>query len=316
MGVSEIFDKLATPCPEQQQLPSASTARGIFLTKHTIQTRLVVLCMKSRLTITLPETLLKYVDQLVDKQTIRNRSHAIEHLIRQSLSPQVQTAIILAGGKYSGAEHPLMKLIGEQTLLHQISHHLIQSGIKHFIFCLKKSDTTLAKSAQEVIGSAATVQFSYEEQPLGTAGALKKAQSLLPNEYPFLVLHSDILTDMRIEDICAFHLEQSSKVTMVVQPKLGEKQYGQVFIQGNRITTFSKTGADSGISVINTGVYVINPEVLSLIPAGKRTDLESDIFPQLAKKNQLRAFFFQGLWFDISTDSQYKEACLSWLGNA
>ncbi len=272
--------------------------------------------MKSRLTITLPETLLKYVDDLVDKQTIRNRSHAIEHLIRQSLTPQVHTAIILAGGKHAGSEHPLMKKIGDQPLLSLLTHHLIQSGIKHFIFCLKKSDVMLARSAQETIGSGAHVDFSYEEQPLGTAGALKKAEPLLPNEYPFLVLHADILTDMRIEEICTFHLEQESKVTMVVQPKLGEKQYGQVFIQGNRITTFSKTGSDSGISVINTGVYVINPEVLSLIPTNAPYYLESDVFPQLARKNQLRAFFFQGLWFDISTDSQYKEACRIWLEHA
>lgn len=271
--------------------------------------------MKSRLTITLPETLLKYVDGLVDKQTIRNRSHAIEHLIRESVSPKVQTAVILAGGKHVGEKHPLMKKIGEQTLLQQMTQHLITSGIKQFIFCIQKTDALLAQTVQQIIGTASSVQFSYEETHLGTAGALKKAQALLPNEYPFLVVHADILTDMRIEDICDFHLEQGSKVTMVVEPKLGEKQYGQVSIQGNRITTFSNTGSDSGVNLINTGVYVINPEVLDLIPSNTQMYLERDIFPQLAKKNQLRAFFFQGLWFDISTDTQYTEACKRWLEN-
>ncbi|MBP7774911.1 hypothetical protein KA078_03925 [Candidatus Woesebacteria bacterium] len=271
--------------------------------------------MKSRLTITLPESLLRYVDGLVDKQTIRNRSHAIEQLIRDSVAPKVQTALILAGGKHVGDKHPLMKKIGEQTLLQQMTQHLMKSGIKQFIFCVQKTDMHLANAAQAAIGSLASVQFSYEETQLGTAGALKKAQALLPNEYPFLVLHADILTDMRIEDICDFHLEQGSKVTMVVEPKLGEKQYGQVSIQGNRITTFSHTGSDSGVNLINTGIYVINPEVLDLISANTPMYLERDIFPQLAKKNQLRAFFFQGLWFDISTDTQYAEACKRWLEN-
>ncbi len=272
--------------------------------------------MKSRLTITLPESLLRAVDDLVDKQTIRNRSHAIEHLIRLGISPKVHTALILAGGKHTGAAHPLMKPIGEQTLLQQVTQHLIHSGIKHFIFCLQQNNTVLAQAAKEAVGASATCSFSYEKTELGTAGALKNAQHLLPDDNPFLVLHADILTDMKIEDICTFHLEQGSQVTMVVQPKLGEKQYGEVSIQGNRITTFSKTGADSGIRFINTGVYVINYEVLQLIPEKSRSFLESDIFPQLAKKDTLRAFFFQGLWFDISGEAQYKEACKHWLDHA
>jgi mannose-1-phosphate guanylyltransferase len=99
---------------------------------------------------------------------------------------------------------------------------------------------------------------------------------------------------------------------MIVKPKLSTKLYGQVSIQGNRITTFAEAGTESGISFINTGVYVLNWEVLQTIPSKKSTFLESDIFPTLAKKNQLRAYFFQGLWYDVSTPEQHDEAVSNW----
>lgn len=268
--------------------------------------------MKSRLTITLPENLLKQVDQIVDKQTIRNRSHAIEHLIRQSLSTQVSTALILAGGKHHGLDHSLRRTVSDQPLFSYILQHLYQFGIKRTIVCLHEDD----KSLEAEFGTGAAIgmklEYSYEKSPLGTAGALKNAEKLLSNEDPFLVIHGDILTDIHLDELCKFHLEEGSKVTMVVKPKLGTQEYGQVVIQGNRITTFSETGSDSGISVINTGVYILNPEVLQMIKVGEKSNLETDIFPLLAKRNHLRAYFFQGFWYDISTERLYDEAVSVW----
>lgn len=268
--------------------------------------------MKSRLTITLPENLLQQVDNIVDKQTIRNRSHAIEHLIRQSLSTQVTTAIILAGGKHHGLDHSLRRQVSGAPLFSHLLQHLYQYGIKRTIICLHKDDQSLEAEFGGAAAMGMKLEYSYEAQPLGTAGALKNAQKLLTNEDPFLVIHGDILTDIHLDELCKFHLEEGSKATMVVKPKLGTREYGQVYIQGNRITTFSETGTESGISVINTGVYILNPEVLQMITVGKKTNLEEDIFPVLAKKNQLRAYFYQGFWYDISSEEQYTEAIAAW----
>lgn len=271
--------------------------------------------MKSRLTITLPDNLLTQVDDLVDKQTIRNRSHAIEHLIRQSLSPQVTTALILAGGKKNTGQNPLLKPINGEVLLVQMVKHLNQYGIKRVVLCVNKNDTELEDFCNDGKQLGVSVEYSYEKNSLGTAGALKQAEKFLKNDNPFLVIHGDILTDIKLDEVFAFHLQEATQATVIVKPKLGKKQYGQVFIQGNRVTTFSETGEDSGISLINTGVYVLNKDVLQLIPAKKLSFLENDIFPHLAKKNQLRAYFFQGLWYDISTTAQYTEAVSDWQNN-
>lgn len=268
--------------------------------------------MKSRLTITLPDSLLLQIDDLVDKQTIRNRSHAIEHLVRQSLTPQITTAIILAGGKKHETLNPVLTEINGEVLLGITIKHLNQYGIKHFIICTTKDDSEIQEFCGDGKRFGVSIEYSYETTPIGTAGALKKAQTLLRNDSPFLVMHGDILTDIKFDEVFDFHLQEGALATMIVKPKLGTKQYGQVSIQGNRITTFSEAGTDSGISIINTGVYVLNREVLQAIPSKKSTFLESDIFPTLAKKNQLRAYFFQGFWYDISTPEQYSEAVSNW----
>ncbi len=272
--------------------------------------------MKSRLTITLPNSLLTQVDDLVDKQTIRNRSHAIEHLIRQSLTPQVSTALILAGGKKNTTQNPLLKSINGDVLLVQMLKNLAQYGIKHVVLCVNKDATELEKYCGDGKQFGVHVEYSYEKASLGTAGAIKQAEKFLQNDNPFLVIHGDILTDIKLDEVFEFHLQESTHATVIVKPKLGMKQYGQVFIQGNRVTTFSETGTDSGISLINTGVYILSTDVLKLIPVKKISFLENDIFPHLAKKNQLRAYFFQGLWYDISTPRQYKEAVSDWQNNA
>lgn len=268
--------------------------------------------MKSRLTITLPDSLLTQVDDLVDKQTIRNRSHAIEHLIRQSLTPQVSTAMILAGGKKHSTDNPLLKSIQGEVLFDQMVKNLKQYGIKHIIICTQKGETALAEHCKDGSSLGVTIEYSYEQKPLGTAGAIKQASAALKNDNPFLVIHGDILTDIKLDEVFEFHLQESPQATIIVKPKLGMKQYGQVFIQGNRVTTFSEAGTDSGISLINTGVYILSKEVLQLIPRDTASFLETDIFPNLAKKNQLRAYFFQGFWYDISTPAQYDQAVSDW----
>ena len=268
--------------------------------------------MKSRLTITLPDSLLTQVDDLVDKQTIRNRSHAIEHLIRQSLTPQITTAVILAGGRKQHEVNPLLKSLNGGALLDQIVKSLKLYGIRNFIICTREGEKSLVEQVKMYAQLGVTMEFSYEKKPLGTAGAIKQAAKFLKNDNPFLVIHGDILTDIKLDEVFEFHLQESPHATIIVKPNLGTKQYGQVFIQGNRVTTFSETGTDSGISLINTGVYILSKDVLQLIPTQKVSFLETDIFPHLAKKNQLRAYFFQGLWYDISTAAQYKQAVSDW----
>lgn len=267
---------------------------------------------RTRLTITLPNDLLKRVDTYVDGSTIRNRSHAVELLLNESLTPVVTQAVVLAGGK-APKRRSLLGLINGQYLFQIIINQLLAHGISEVLVC---SDAELASELQSRFGSGVdfglSIQYIIESEPLGTAGALKNCASAISGS-PFLVMHGDVLTSINISDFIQFHLEEQKKATIGVKPRLAERSYGQVFLQGNSIIRFLEKGVNQGISIVNTGLYVIDPSVLEMIPQNRCVTLEKDIFPKLASQEQLSAFIFQGLWFDITTPQAHAEASRRWL---
>jgi mannose-1-phosphate guanylyltransferase/phosphomannomutase len=271
---------------------------------------------KTRLTITLSPELLDRLDRAIDNQRLSNRSQAIETLLRRVLEPTVTQAVILAGGDHAGGSAPPAASIGSRPLLVHTIHHLVEAGIRT-VYILAGEDEAELKA---VIGSGsylgAGVHFIEERGRRGTAGALKLAEPYLGDE-PLLVIHGDVLTDIDIADFVSFHLDEGSLATIAVKPRHSEPHYGQVMLQGNRITKFLATnpdgdGHDEGISIVNTGVYLFQPGVLGLIAAGRASQLETDVFPRLAAMGELSAFLFQGIWFDISMPENYNRASLRW----
>lgn len=265
---------------------------------------------KTRLTITLSEELVSQLDTLVDGATVKNRSHAIETLLKDSLSPTVHTAIILAGGPAEKNNPALITIDGVALLSHTLNL-LKKHRVSRVIFSMDKNNQRLSKLFRDGQNLGLKIEYSREEKPLGTGGAVKKVQPLLGNA-PFLVIHGDVLTTMNLSDLFAFHFREKSLATIAVKPRMSEPKYGQVFIQGNKIARFLEQGAKDGISIINTGVYVFDPKIFDLFPNRSSFTLEKDVFPLLAEKQQLSASFFQGLWYDVSTPASYQEATKRW----
>jgi NDP-sugar pyrophosphorylase family protein len=263
---------------------------------------------KARLTITLPTDLLDEVDRLIDKRTVRNRSHAIELLLRKSLSPTVSTAVLLAGGKGEEEYPPALLPIQGQALIIHIMNHLQANGIRRFIILAGQNEEMIS----ELVGNmGAEIHFISEREPMGTAGALKAAQSII-SDRPFLILHADILTDIDVADFIKFHSEQNRLATIAVKPRQTGPYYGKVMLKGSEITEFIPKGGGEGIGIVNTGVYLFEPQVLGLIREGTNTKLETDIFPKLANLGELSAYLFQGIWFDISRSQSYESAQQRW----
>lgn len=269
--------------------------------------------MKHRLTITLSPELLQTVDKLVDRKNIRNRSHAIEHLIRQSIGKNVTTAVLLAGGEKREEKDTLLKVIKGKTLLERQVEHLKKYGITRCVICLNKSDKKIEKLFSNGSTLGILIEYSYEPKKLGTAGALKQAEGFLKNEVAFVVMHGDVISTIELDELIAFHQTEMAEATLVVKPKLGEKELGQVYMKGSRVTSFSKTAVEREMSIINTGIYVLSTSLLKLLSAKKASFLETDVFPVLAEENKLSAYIFQGIWYDISTTVQYHEAEQQWL---
>jgi NDP-sugar pyrophosphorylase family protein len=224
---------------------------------------------KARLTITLSPDLLERLDRLIAEGDLTNRSQAIETLLRRSLRPTVDTAVILAGGENQGSEIPALAPIGGQTLMARTILHLAEFGIRSFVVLAGPYERDIKQLMGNGENLGVTINYLHEETKQGTAGALKLAQDHI-GEDPFLVIHGDVLTDIDIADFIAFHLNEKTIATIAVKPRQAERRYGQVLLQGNRITNFFDSGRDAGISIVNTGVYLLEPAIFGMIEAGKR----------------------------------------------
>ena len=269
---------------------------------------------KARLTITLDKDLLMQIDKMIDNVKIRNRSHAIESILRERLKPEVSTAVILAGGKKHMDIHPALLPIDDRELIFLTLEHLAEAGIRKIFILSGSEGTDLREHLRQHDIFGAHIIHIQEEQPLGTAGAIKAIEDQLGHE-PFLVIHADVLTNINLADFIAFHQQERTLVTIAVKPRDAEKKYGKVMLQGNKITEFSEKGQSEGISIINTGVYLLDPDALNLVNENTPSHFEIDIFPKLAALNELSAFLFQGIWFDISDSESYLGAKSRWTVN-
>lgn len=274
--------------------------------------------MRSRITITISSDLLTQIDKSIDNKTLRNRSQAIESLLRQVVSPQISTAVILAGG--SLAAHPQTgKLIPKasipikgQPVITHLLRHLKNSGINKIVICTSPNSATELKTLlKDGRDFQLKIQYSHEKERLGTGGALKNAAKHLNNE-DFILLHGDVLTDINLHELIQFFSESETLAVIAVKPRPGRLPYGRVFIEGNTVTDFQVPNQVSPISMVNAGIYVFSHKVIDLLPGRNKFKLEEVLIPQLVKKQLIKASVFQGIWFDVSDPESYDEANQRW----
>lgn len=265
--------------------------------------------MKSRLTITLSEDVLEKIDALIDKKSIRNRSHAIEHLIAQSLTPQPKTAIILAGGPEKEAYSPLT-VVGSKPLILYTIDLLQKHGVRKVHIAINDQGLELKKLLGNGSEYGLYIKYHHEKKTLGTAGAVanilqSSAQDFNTSDY--VVIAGDVLTTINLDELSAFHKETKGFVTMAVKPRPAQKNYDNVFMQGHTVVDFKASEKHEIVGIVNAGVYIFSPKINNLLQNQKiPTMLETDIFPKLSQTKQLHAFSFQGIWYDISSDQGYQ----------
>jgi len=197
--------------------------------------------------------------------------------------------------------------IGERPFLELLVRQLTAQGIRHLVLCTGY----LAEQIEEVLGDGkefgATIEYSKEDTPLGTGGALKLAQRFVQHGSEFLVLNGDSFLEADFEALLSFHKRQGGVATIAVVPVENAGRYGTVrFGADNRVQKFrEKTGLDDP-GIINAGVYVLSSSVFDKIPAGS-VSLEQDVFPGLLEHG-VYAFEQRGIFIDIGTPDDYKKA--------
>ena len=131
--------------------------------------------------------------------------------------------------------------------------------------------------------SGLSLQYATEDEPLGTAGSVKNAQDALQDE-PFLVISGDALTDIDLSELVKFHQRNSALVTVALSRKPNPLEFGIVITDDDgRIQRFLEKPSWGQVfsDTVNTGIYVMEPEVLAEVPAGEVVDWSGDVFPRL-----------------------------------
>ncbi|HXB96932.1 MAG TPA: NDP-sugar synthase, partial [bacterium] len=159
-------------------------------------------------------------------------------------------------------------------------------------------------------GSKFGIKMAYvgAEGDLGTAGSVKLGESEIGRQ-PFMVISADILTDFDLSAAIKFHQERKALATLILTRVDNPLQFGVVITdKEGRITRFLEKPSWGEVfsDTINTGIYILEPEVLDLIPEGRDFDFSKDLFPLILGKGlPLYGYIAQGYWKDIGTLSEY-----------
>jgi mannose-1-phosphate guanylyltransferase/phosphomannomutase len=162
-------------------------------------------------------------------------------------------------------------------------------------------------------GSDFGVEMTYsveEDQPLGTAGCVKNIAELLDDT--FLVISGDSITDFDLQEAIAFHKQKKSKATLVLTRVPNPIEFGVVITdKDHKIRRFLEKPSTSEIfsDTVNTGTYILEPEVLDYLPENEECDFSQDLFPLLLKKGEpMYGYIAEGYWCDVGHLEAYREA--------
>lgn len=274
--------------------------------------------MKERVTLTIDTELLKKVDNKVDNRKIKNRSHAVELLLLKALEDKpLKKALILAGGKGTRLKPITDEIPKPMILLHgrPILQHTLELLRKYGIDDICISLGYKGEIIKEYFGNGSRfgIKITYieEKEPLGTAGPLLLAKPYMTET--FVMCNADELKDIDLSDMYLFHKERDALATIALTTVEDPSSYGVAMLQGDKILEFVEKPERPQSKLINAGLYILEPEVISLIKPGFSL-IEKDIFPKIATAKRLFGYSFGGQWFDTGNLERYAKARQEWKG--
>ncbi len=223
------------------------------------------------------------------------------------------TAVILVGGPGTRLQpltndrpKSVLPVLNKPFMEHFIAY-LRQYGIEDIILTLSYLPDVIREYLGD--GSRYGVRLTYclEEEPLGTAGAVKNAEAYLDNT--FFVLNGDVFTDMDLGDMLAFHRENKAKATISLTWVDDPSAFGVVETDGEkRVKQFIEKPplAEATTNWINAGTYILEPEVLEHIPSNTHYMFEKGLYPRLLDTGApVYGYPYRGYWLDMGTPEKY-----------
>ena len=223
-------------------------------------------------------------------------------------------AVILAGGKGTRlgpfttilpkpllpiGDHAILELLVEQLRVHGFTRLTLAVGyLSHLVEAVMGDGSAYGVS----------IDYHYEDEALGTAGALAGVQGL---DEPFLMLNGDVITTLDFAELLAVHTASDSALTIATQVRRATVDFGVLQVEDGdgplqNVTWYlEKPSSEHAVSM---GVYVINPRLLHLITPGTYLDFPDLVLQALEAGEPVASYRYDGLWLDIGRHEDYEQA--------
>ena len=223
-------------------------------------------------------------------------------------------ALLMAGGRgrrlgpiTDNCPKPLLP-INEKPILEIIMERCIQSGIRNFYISVHY----LAEKIIDYFGDGSKwdvkIEYLQEDNPLGTAGALK----LLPSNFKqsIVLINGDVLTKIDFQNVLKYHSANSADITICAREQILSSPYGVIEVDG--INFKSMVEKPSFKQLVNAGIYVLNPSTIDLVREKDYLDMPDLISISAQQKNKIIVYPLHEYWLDIGKPEALNQAHFEW----
>jgi NDP-sugar pyrophosphorylase family protein len=206
---------------------------------------------------------------------------------------------------------PMLSVGGEPLLAHTL-RHLASEGFTDVALNLHFFPSKIREYFKDGSAFNLRIQYSYERELLGTAGAVKKLEPFFADVDDFLVVYGDVLTNQSFRALAAYHAERRALMTLTVHQRVGSNSAVALNAEGRIVEFLERPGA--GIPVgqdlrwVNSGIQMLNRRVLSFIDASRPSDLPRDVVIPLLREEAIFGFPLTGARIAIDSEERYRLA--------
>lgn len=198
---------------------------------------------------------------------------------------------------------PMLK-VGNKPILQIILEKFRQQGFRNIVLCVNYKSHIIEEYFGDGSKYGLNIVYIKEEKRMGTAGAL----SLVPNlTEDFFVMNGDILTDINFAKMLTFHSSKNAHATMGVREYTTQIPYGVVNTKKDRVISIEEKPSLS--FKVSAGIYILSPEILSLIPKNEFFDMPALFEASLTQKDyNTLSYLIEDYWIDIGRKEEYSRA--------
>lgn len=227
----------------------------------------------------------------------------------QALRPKRENPILLMAGGFGRRLHPLTQKVpkpllpvGNKPILETILEQLVDEGFVQFFLSVHYRSDQIEAYFGDGAKWGAQISYLREEEPLGTAGAIGLLDRAKIDK-PLIVMNGDLLTRLNFGRLADYHDEHPGSATICVREYDYQIPFGVVHGENNQLTDIIEKPVHTVF--VNAGIYVLNPELLSLCTVGKPLDMPHLLQRAVADGKDVRMFPIHESWLDIGRMEEY-----------